>query len=134
MGDSGTNSGRYGELPIVVDRAAGGSLHRQVGAAIRESVRSGRLVPGTRLPPTRVMAADLGVSRGVVVEAYQQLIAEGYLTGGAGAYTTVAGRRADARPDSAAPARQPDPPAPPVRVDFGYGRADVAHFPRAEWL
>ncbi|MCO1658029.1 MocR-like pyridoxine biosynthesis transcription factor PdxR [Pseudonocardia humida] len=131
MGISGTNSGRHGELPIVLDRAAGESLHRQVGAAIRASVRSGRLAVGTRLPPTRTMAADLGVSRGVVVEAYQQLIAEGYLTGGAGGYTTVAGRPRDAASGSA---RALDPPAPAARVDFGYGRADVANFPRAAWL
>jgi GntR family transcriptional regulator / MocR family aminotransferase len=127
----GTNSGRYGELPIVVDRCAAEALHRQVGAAIRDAVRSGRLAAGTRLPPTRAMAAELAVSRGVVVEAYQQLIAEGYLAGRAGGYTTVAERPPDA---PARPAPVPVPPAPEPRVDFGYGRADVANFPRAQWL
>jgi len=131
MTGAGTNSGRYAELPIALDRGAGESLHRQLGTAVREHVRSGRLSAGTRLPPTRAMAAELGVSRGVVVEAYQQLIAEGYLTGGAGAYTTVAGRPRDRAPS---PAPDVEPPPPDVRVDFGYGRADVANFPRAAWL
>ncbi|MDA0637525.1 GntR family transcriptional regulator, partial [Nonomuraea sp. MCN248] len=56
------------------------SLHRQIEAAIRTGIRAGRLRSGTSLPPTRTLAAGLGVSRGVVVEAYQQLAAEGYLT------------------------------------------------------
>jgi GntR family transcriptional regulator / MocR family aminotransferase len=118
------------ELLVRLDRAAPEALHRQLSAAIRDGVRAGRLTAGTRLPPTRTMAADLGVSRGVVVEAYQQLIAEGYLAGGAGGYTTVAGRPHADR----APVAPTAPAAPAVEVDFGYGRADVANFPRAAWL
>src|ERR1700757_2293934 len=66
-------------------------LHRQIETAIRDSIRAGRLPRGTALPPSRTLAADLGVSRGVVVEAYQQLTAEGYLPSQAGGYTRVAG-------------------------------------------
>ncbi|MEU0735927.1 winged helix-turn-helix domain-containing protein, partial [Streptomyces lavendulocolor] len=52
---------------------------RTLQAALREAVRSGRLAAGTRLPSSRELAADLGVSRGLVTEAYEQLTAEGYL-------------------------------------------------------
>src|SRR5271163_3261918 len=65
-------------------------LHRQIETSIREAIRAGRLAHGSSLPPTRVLASDLGVSRGVVVEAYQQLTAEGYLSSRAGGYTQVA--------------------------------------------
>src|SRR5580704_13468034 len=66
-------------------------LHRQIETSIREAIRAGRLPRGSSLPPSRALAADLGVSRGVVVEAYQQLTAEGYLASQAGGYTRVAG-------------------------------------------
>ena len=48
--------------------------------ALREAVRTGRLVPGTRLPSSRSLAADLGVARNTVADAYAELIAEGWLT------------------------------------------------------
>ncbi|MFJ9431429.1 PLP-dependent aminotransferase family protein [Streptomyces sp. NPDC101490] len=62
---------------------------RALQEALREAVRSGRLLAGTRLPSTRALAADLGVSRGLVTEAYEQLTAEGYLRSGRGAGTWV---------------------------------------------
>src|ERR1700724_4342286 len=65
-------------------------LHRQIETSIRDGIRAGRLPRGSSLPPSRALAADLGVSRGVVVEAYQQLTAEGYLATTAGGYTQVA--------------------------------------------
>ncbi|KOX40493.1 hypothetical protein ADL08_22045 [Streptomyces sp. NRRL F-6492] len=64
---------------------------RALQEALREAVRSGRLGAGTRLPSTRELAADLGVSRGLVTEAYEQLTAEGYLRGERGAGTWVGG-------------------------------------------
>ena len=103
-------------------------LHRQIETSIREGIRAGRLPRGSSLPPTRVLAADLGVSRGVVVEAYQQLAAEGYLTSRAGGYTQVAA-------GPAAPAAAPRPVGEPKpAIDLSYGRADVSSFPRAAWL
>jgi len=103
-------------------------LHRQIETSIREGIRAGRLPRGSSLPPTRVLAADLGVSRGVVVEAYQQLAAEGYLTSRAGGYTQVAA-------GPAAPAAAPRPAGEPKpAIDLSYGRADVSSFPRAAWL
>src|ERR1700685_1995056 len=77
-------------LLIVLRPGSGAALHEQLEAAIRERVRSGRLTPGLRLPSSRGLAAQLGVSRGVVIEAYAQLSAEGYLTASQGAPTRVA--------------------------------------------
>ena len=56
-----------------------GPLQRQVEDQLRAAIRSGRLVEGERLPASRALAADLGVSRGVVSDAYMQLAAEGWL-------------------------------------------------------
>ena len=103
-------------------------LHRQIETSIRDAIRAGRLARGSCLPPSRVLAADLGVSRGVVVEAYQQLTAEGYLTSRTGGYTQVASGPA-APAVSLRAEREPKP-----EIDLSYGRADVSSFPRAAWL
>jgi GntR family transcriptional regulator / MocR family aminotransferase len=127
------------ELLIDLRRDVPDPLHRQIEAAIRDAIQAGRLRQGTTLPPTRTLAADLGVSRGVVVEAYQQLVAEGYLTSQGGGYTQVAveptaiaGRRRSARRRARPPSRNREVGKP--RIDFGYGRADVSNFPRSAWL
>jgi GntR family transcriptional regulator/MocR family aminotransferase len=103
-------------------------LHRQIETSIREAIRAGRLPRGSSLPPSRALAADLGVSRGVVVEAYQQLTAEGYLASRSGGYTRVA---AGPAPPAAALSQER---APRPAIDLSYGRADVSSFPRAAWL
>jgi GntR family transcriptional regulator/MocR family aminotransferase len=103
-------------------------LHRQIETSIREAIRAGRLPRGSSLPPSRALAADLGVSRGVVVEAYQQLTAEGYLASHSGGYTRVA-----AGPAPPAAALSQDR-VPRPAIDLSYGRADVSSFPRAAWL
>jgi len=124
MGRSRTSS----PLLIDLDREAHEPLHRQIAGSIRASIRSGGLPKGSVVPSSRVLAADLGVSRGVVVEAYQQLSAEGYLATRVGGHTEVA---------VGAPARAPvvRPARPePARIDLSYGRADVSNFPRAAWL
>ena len=124
MAESSTNSA----LLVALNRDAGIPLHRQIETTIRDAIRAGTLRRGALLPPTRVLAGDLGVSRGVVVDAYQQLTAEGYLTSRAGGYTEVAVGPA-AQPvtvDSGRPA--------PARIDLSYGRADVSSFPRSAWL
>ncbi|MDL4814429.1 MocR-like pyridoxine biosynthesis transcription factor PdxR [Actinomadura opuntiae] len=132
MGRSGTNSGPAEDLLIELDRDAGVPLHRQIEASIRTSIRAGRLRTGASLPPTRTLAAGLGVSRGVVVEAYQQLVAEGYLASRSGGYTQVAASMPQVAAGAGPAAPIPRPAA--RRVDFGYGRTDVSHFPRAAWL
>jgi GntR family transcriptional regulator/MocR family aminotransferase len=124
MGKSRTNSG----VLVVLDRGARVPLHRQIETSVRDSIRAGRLPRGSPLPPSRVLAADLGVSRGVVVEAYQQLTAEGYLASRTGGYTEVA-----AGPSRVTAGVQLARTTPP-RIDLSYGRADVSSFPRAAWL
>ncbi|MFE2046709.1 PLP-dependent aminotransferase family protein [Streptomyces sp. NPDC059477] len=98
-------------------------------AALREAVRSGRLASGTRLPSSRDLAGDLGVSRGLITEAYEQLTAEGYLRSGRGAGTWVGDTVRAARP----PARDLAPRTPGARADFVPGTPDLALFPRAAW-
>ncbi|MGI8702861.1 MAG: PLP-dependent aminotransferase family protein [Nocardioidaceae bacterium] len=116
------------DLLIEIRRGVHVPLHRQIESSIRDGVRSGRLSLGTALPSSRLLALDLGVSRGVVVEAYEQLVAEGYLTSRAGGYTQVA-----VGPE---PTPAPVPPAPAAApgIDFRYGRGDATHFPRTAWL
>src|ERR1700752_1245153 len=58
-------------------------------SAVRDAVRSGRLAPGTMLPPSRSLATDLGLARNTVAEAYAELVAEGWLASKQGAGTWV---------------------------------------------
>jgi GntR family transcriptional regulator / MocR family aminotransferase len=116
------------DLVVEIERGTGLALHRQIETAIRTAIHAGRLPRGAGLPATRALAGDLGVSRGVVVEAYAQLAAEGYLTSRPGSYTTVA---AEPRDLAESP---PEPPAAGWTVDFCPCRADGSLFPRAAWL
>jgi GntR family transcriptional regulator / MocR family aminotransferase len=128
-----TNLSPVSELAIDLDRDGGDALHRQIEVSIRERIRSGALPAGIALPPTRALAVELGVTRGVVVEAYAQLVAEGYLASRSGGYTQVAATAA--LPATAPAAGRPAvSPRPAPAVDFGYGRANLAAFPRAAWL
>jgi GntR family transcriptional regulator/MocR family aminotransferase len=131
VAESSTNStATGGELFVEVGRDRSVALHRQVESGIRDRIRCGQLAGGTVLPSTRGLAEDLGVSRGVVVEAYQQLVAEGYLVSRSGGYTQVArAAETDVAPDAVQ-----RPAAAPPRIDFRYGRPDVSQFPRAAWL
>ncbi|TQJ19696.1 PLP-dependent aminotransferase family protein [Kribbella jejuensis] len=122
-----TSSGA-GELLVELQRDNGVPLHQQLESAIRTRIRAGLLRAETVMPSTRALAQDLGLSRGVVVEAYQQLVAEGYLISRAGGYTQVADI-AVIEPTAAA-----KPDAGPPRIDFRYSRPDVSQFPRAAWL
>jgi GntR family transcriptional regulator/MocR family aminotransferase len=100
-------------LPLVVDRLAGRPLARQITEQLRHAVTSGVMVAGERLPSTRDLASILGVSRTVVMAAYAQLFAEGWLEGRHGSGTFVA----DVVPAlSPAPAPSPARTAPPARV------------------
>jgi len=114
------------ELLVALRRGAG-PLHGQLEAQLRDGVRDGRLASGVRLPSSRALAAELEVSRGVVVEAYGQLAAEGYLMVRPGAAPVVGAVPAGGGPPPPAP-----PPAPP-RHDLRPGLPDLSAFPRAEW-
>jgi GntR family transcriptional regulator/MocR family aminotransferase len=117
------------ELLLPVTSAPARTRGRALQAALREAVRSGRLAAGTRLPSSRDLAADLGVSRGLVTEAYEQLTAEGYLRSGRGAGTWVS----DAVRAARSGARDLAPRAPGTRADFVPGTPDLSLFPRAAW-
>ncbi|KUI06107.1 PLP-dependent aminotransferase family protein [Mycobacterium sp. IS-3022] len=127
MAKSGTTSGP--ELLLELDRTAGDPLHRQLTDGLREAIRTGRLAPGTRLPSSRVLAVDLGVSRRLVVNAYSQLVAEGFLLGRHGSGTVVATVDTVHMPtgDARGPTTRYD-------VDFLPGSPDLRSFPREAWL
>ncbi|MGC4109249.1 MAG: PLP-dependent aminotransferase family protein [Nocardioides sp.] len=120
---------RSSPLPIRLDRASGMPLARQLAAGVRDQVVSGALPVGLRLPSTRALAADLGVSRSVSEQAYDQLAAEGWLESRHGSGTYVAA--------GAAPLRRhrPSPPRPSrrglLRLDTGTPWIDPRH--RAAW-
>ena len=81
-----------GLLPMIaVDRRASPPLHRQIYSSFRAAILDGRLRPGQRIPSTRVFASEMGVSRFPVLNAYAQLLAEGYLQSRVGAGTVVSG-------------------------------------------
>ena len=96
---------------------------------MRRAIRAGALKSGARLPSTRDLARQLGVSRRVAVDSYAQLAAEGYvvLRQGARPHVSDAAAMASARPRAAAP-------EPPPRFDFRPSIPDVSGFPRAAWL
>jgi GntR family transcriptional regulator/MocR family aminotransferase len=129
MGRSRTNSGAA-ELLVELRRGSSVPLHQQLEAGIRDRIRRGLLRADAVLPATRALATDLGLSQGVVVEAYQQLVAEGYLVSRAGGYTQVARAAAgiQAKPQTVAAA------GGPPRIDFKYSKPDVSQFPRTAWL
>ncbi|MEU1126051.1 PLP-dependent aminotransferase family protein [Streptomyces sp. NPDC005899] len=99
--------------------------------ALREAVRGGRLVPGTRLPSSRTLAADLGVARNTVADAYAELVAEGWLTARQGSGTRVA-QRAVARQPVTRPVRSRQERRP--AHNLMPGSPDLSTFPRTEWL
>jgi GntR family transcriptional regulator / MocR family aminotransferase len=116
------------EVLLRLDRPRG-RLRGQLEDQLRDAVRCGRLGPGAALPSSRALARELGVSRGVVVEAYAQLAAEGYLVARHGAPTRVS--------EAASPGPAATPAAPgerPPRYDFRTGRPDISLFPRNAWL
>ena len=98
--------------------------------SLREAVRTGRLGPGLKLPSSRALSGDLGISRNTIAAAYGQLVIEGWLTARQGSATRVA-QRAVAVEVSSAPAA---PDASRVRYDLSAGSPDLAAFPRARWL
>src|SRR2546421_7252774 len=126
MPDSGTRVSAA-EVLLKLDRSARAPLRAQLESGLRDSIRSARLPSGATLPSTRVLAEDLGVSRRLVVDAYEQLIAEGYLSSHERSATRVA-------PVSAAvdPAIVDEPL--PARYDLRPGVPALSEFPRSAWF
>jgi GntR family transcriptional regulator/MocR family aminotransferase len=116
------------ELLLSVSREAPGTLGAQIEDQFRRAIREGALRPGARVPSTRDLARQLGVSRRIAVDAYAQLAAEGYLTLRQGARPHVSETAAEAGEAVALT------PARPPRYDFRPSVPDVSTFPRAAWL
>ena len=127
MPDSQTNSGW--DVLLDLTAAGAGTRNERLKRALRAAIRSGRLPTGAALPPSRVLAADLGCSRWVVTEAYAQLVAEGYLEARTGSGTRVSW----AGPASTGQARQARAVRGPARRDLAPGLPDLRAFPRTRW-
>ncbi|MFF5703220.1 PLP-dependent aminotransferase family protein [Streptomyces sp. NPDC012794] len=129
-GGGGAPAGTGSDLHL--DLSGGGSLRARLMRALREAVHSGRLAPGTRLPPYRTLAADLGIARNTVADAYAELVEEGWLAARQGSGTRVAERAVPLEPDGP---RAPARPAPRRTVhDLLPSSPDASAFPRTAWL
>ncbi|MER6523772.1 PLP-dependent aminotransferase family protein [Streptomyces sp. NPDC001508] len=100
----------------------------QVEESIRQAIQSGRLSPGSRMPPSRALADELACSRSVVVSAYERLAAQGFLRSRRGSGTVVA-NVSQPPVSTSVPRQQP----PQHRFNFTAGVADLSMFPRSEW-
>lgn len=119
--------------------AGKGSATKQFCAYLRDQIERGALAAGLKLPPTREAARELGIARNIVIEVYEQLTAEGYLTSRTGSGTYIA-EGIEVRPQ---PPRQPPsasapasavPAAPPTKwIEFDAGTPDLSLFPRRLW-
>ncbi len=140
-----TNSwvGFPADLLIELPGGGGRGVRARLEEGLRRAIQQERLLGGAVLPPSRVLAADLGVARSVVVEAYRNLAAAGYLETRRGGWTRVRPRQKAqlSRNDGAAVDletqlfydwRRPTANGIPIRL-FG-GLPDPALFPRREWL
>ena len=121
-----------------VSSARPGPLHMRLAAAIRAAIRDGRLPVGVALPPSRMLAADLSVSRWTVTEAYSQLITEGYLTGKTGSATRVSWSPRPGDGPSAGPSRghqtRAARPSRAAGFDLSSSHPDLRAFPRHQWV
>lgn len=141
-------------LLLRLDHAADRPLQEQLVAQLSGQIASGRLRPGERLPPTRVLARELGLSRNTVALAYDRLMAEGYIEGRRGAGTFVCGNLPEhslgtppqGRVDAGAEPDDARLPAPRFNgrqhvlvhrqgapIDFWVQRADPRFFPLKTW-
>jgi GntR family transcriptional regulator/MocR family aminotransferase len=122
------------DLLLRIDRARG--LRTGLEQALRDAIRGGQLAPGTPLPSSRALARDLGVARGTVFQAYDQLIAEGYLIAkqrsGIRVATQAAPQPMPERAESTPFGHLYRPPVP--GADLRPGRPDLSMFPRKQWL
>ncbi|ARF75821.1 PLP-dependent aminotransferase family protein [Streptomyces sp. NPDC012600] len=118
-------------LSVAISRSAEQSLNAQIRTSICEEIEGGILQPGTRLPSSRQLAADLGVSRSVVVEAYGQLVAEGFLEAARGAGTRVV-RHLPREP--VVPCLLDSSDVPVARWDLRVSGQGAPAFPHKEWL
>ncbi|MFI5762579.1 PLP-dependent aminotransferase family protein [Streptomyces sp. NPDC051563] len=139
-------------LQLDIGRAPAGGRTDWLADRLRAAIADGTLAVGSRLPASRVLAAELRVSRGLVTEAYQRLAETGQVAGRGRAGTVVVAAPVTERPPTARPARSgaPDPSGPfapgprgglvdalrgaPCRIDLSPGAPDLTAFPRTAWL
>ena len=129
-------TGRTGfpaDVLVTLDRSRPRSLRAQLERALRDAIARGSLAPGAALPPSRVLARELDVSRSVVAGAYEQLVTEGYLQARGGSGTRVRAQDTGSRPQHRA---VPFWPVPAGRdgATPASGLPDPALFPRQDWL
>ena len=125
------------DLLVELDRSRPRGLRAQLERGLRQAIARGSLPPGTILPPSRVLATELEVSRSLVVGAYEQLAVEGYLEARQGSGTLVRSRPGvGGTPDADRPGNALYWPIPLGRDGNipGSGLPDLALFPRDEWL
>ncbi|ETA71578.1 transcriptional regulator with HTH domain and aminotransferase domain [Mesorhizobium japonicum R7A] len=115
------------DLALEIDRHGKESLGHQVRRGLLAHIRAGILRPGVVLPSTRALAAQLGISRPLIVDAYAQLAAEGFLIVRRGARPIVASGAARVAPPLEEKLEQP------IRYDLRPAMPDVGLFPRKAW-
>jgi GntR family transcriptional regulator/MocR family aminotransferase len=118
------------DVLVSVDREGSRTLGRQIEDQLRNAIRDSALRPGSRLPSTRDLARELGISRPIVVDAYAQLAGEGYLELRSGTRPRVTGCAGPCQP----PTTTRPEPQPTPRYDFRPGMPDLSTFPRTAWL
>ena len=130
---------------MAIDREAPRAVRSQLEEGLRTAIRSGRLEPGEKLPSSRELARAMEVSRGLVIECYQQLQSEGYLHSEVGSATRVAATAAALPPMHTPPAAKPLPmavdfiagvltwPASPARTGCGPNERRSDRHPPTPW-
>ncbi|MFE2287395.1 PLP-dependent aminotransferase family protein [Streptomyces sp. NPDC059443] len=124
-------------LQLDIGSAPAGGRTDWLADRLRAAIADGRLPVGSRLPATRVLAAELRVSRGLVTEAYQRLAETGQVDGRGRAGTVVVAAPPQAGPPAQPPARGgliDSLRAVPCRIDLSPGVPDLTAFPRTAWL
>jgi GntR family transcriptional regulator/MocR family aminotransferase len=121
------------ELLLKLDREQAEPLRAQLERELREAIRSGRLRAGERLPSSRVLAKELGISRNLVLDCYTQLQAEGYLSGRTGSGTRVAAGAHEPEPPATAEPDEPNLHKRRLAIDFRHWVPDLTSFPRNDW-
>ena len=133
MAKSGSTSSLASPELLLPHWDPGRPRRAQLETGLREAIRAGRLRPEARLPSSRALAGELGVSRRLVVEAYEQLAAEGYLLSRRGSGTRVAPRAQAAADGGGVPAAPEPVPEPVAGIDLFPGAPDLSLFPRRAW-
>ena len=118
------------ELLLKLARDGSESLGRQLQVQLRDAIRRGSLRAGVRLPSTRALAGELSISRPIVLDAYDQLAAEGYLHTRPGARPVVA----DIAAPAPAPVKDRSDESAPIHHDLRPALPDLTMFPKRAWL